>query len=224
VLRIRARYADQSKKIIGTPALNWPAVCACCGIPQPQTVYVLEQIARHNRGGWGPAAGGVSTYIPETGYQMLWNVPCCQPCLVHAQKSHHPFSLFWTVIRGGIPTMFLGGFILFSMGVADDPDAMSDPAGLVIAIAFVILNFVAWVGIWQLIGAFMRWRGSRFVTPMCADPRAPVAASSNYEHVRFDFTNDRYAWGVAQANGLWIEPARFTTLPWLADLGARNLG
>jgi len=223
MLRIRARYVDQSKTILGMPAMKWPDVCACCGAPQPQTVYPLEEIARHVRGGWG-AVGGVPVHVEESGHRMQWNVPCCQPCLVHARKSHHPFSLFWTVIRGGIPTMFLGGFILFSMGVADDPDAASDPAGVVIAITFVILNFVAWVGIWQLIGALMRWRASRFTTPACADPRVPVITSSSNEYVRFDFTNDRYAWGVAQANGLMVEPARFTTLTWLADVGAPRLG
>jgi len=223
MLRIRARYANGAK-ISGTPRLSWPEVCACCGKSRPKTTLLVEQIARHTRGGWGPAAGNVSTYIPESGNQMLWNVPCCGPCLVHSQKSRHPFSLFWTVIRGGVVTMFIGGFILFSMGVADDPDPTSDLPGLGVAIAFVALNFLAWVGIWRLIGRLMAWRGSRYVTPQCVDSRAPVATSSNLEFVSFDFTNDSYAQSVAAASGLATEPAKFSSANFMGDLRARIFG
>jgi hypothetical protein len=224
MLRIRAPYADRSKKIVGPPQLRWPAVCACCGYPQPQTAYLLDHLARRAGGIWSVLAFGAFCYTPETGYRMQWNVPCCGPCLVHAHKSHNPLSLKAMVICGGIPTAFIGSFILWSMGVANGPDLFSDPVGDVIAVCYILFSFLVWVGIWQLFDALMRWRGSRFVTPVCADPRAPVIASSNTQFVRFDFTNDRYAWGVAQSNGLMVEPARFTTVPFLADLGAPRLG
>lgn len=217
MLRIRARYAGDNTVITGTPVLNWPPFCACCGVPT-QAVASLRHVARQSGGMWGPDVGGMSYWVPETGYGMEWRIPCCEACQVHAQKSHHPFSLKWTLVRGGIITMFLGGFGLFSMGIADDPNA--SPLEILIAVTFVAVNFLAWYGIWKLIGALMRQRGRKFLTARCVDSLAPVSVSSGTQFVRFDFTNDWYAQGVAQVNNLTIERIPFV-FPIIGDMLAQ---
>lgn len=114
--------------------------------------------------------------------------------------------------------MFIGGFGLFSLGVADDPDA--SPIEIAIVIAFVVLNFLAWYYIWQGIGALMRARARKFVTPRCADSRSPVSASTGARFVKLDFTNENYAMGVAQMNGLQVEPIPFV-IPIVGDMLAQ---
>jgi hypothetical protein len=212
MLRIRAPYTDEKSAITSAPQVNWPQVCACCGQPNGGAVYQLKHRARESSGGEQGAAGLIFAWM-TSGFDMSWPVPCCQACQVHSRKSHNPLRLKWTILYAGIATMFIGGFALWSMGVANGNDLGDDPVGSVVAIGFVCLNFLAWYGVWRLAGGLMRWRGRGSTTPRCADSLAPVAAGSDARFVRFDFTNDAYARSVAQANGLATEPARFTKVP-----------
>lgn len=226
MLRIRAAYANERGGITGAPQLKWPQVCACCGQPNSGGTYTLNHLAREGGGGT-IVAGGMAHHMgggSNVNFGMSWPVPCCSACQVHSRKSRNPLRLKWTVIYGGIPTMFLGGFALWSMGVANNPDATADPVGTAMAFGFVGLNFVAWYGVWRLVGGLMRLRGRLSTRPGCADSLAPVAANSDSRFVRFDFTSDAYAASVAQANGLSTEPARFAKVPVLVGNMLARLG
>ncbi len=212
MLRIKAPYADEKTRFSGAPQLTWPQVCSCCGGPNNGLSYQLNHRARETSGG-SIVAGGMIYETSAGGIDMSWPIPCCATCQAHSRKSRNPLRLKWTIVYGGIPTMFLGGFALWSMGVANSPNAGDDPAGAVIAVGFVCLNFLAWYGVWLGVGALMRMRGRGGTTTACADSVAPVSAGTDSRFVRFDFTNDAYAGAVAQANGLATEPARFAKVP-----------
>jgi hypothetical protein len=212
MLRIRVPYLDETGIIAGGPQIKWPRVCACCGAANDGAACELKHRARESSAGDGNAAGLLLAWM-TSGIDMSWQVPCCEACQVHSRKSRNPLRLKWTVVYGGIPTMFLGGFGLWSMGVANGDDIGDDPVGVMVAVGFVCLNFLAWYGVWRLVGGLMRWRGRGSTTPQCADSLAPVAANSDAQVVRFDFTNDACAESVAKANGLATEPARFTRIP-----------
>ncbi len=213
MLRIRAPYADESGTLTEQPKLQWPEACACCGAPAAGSTYELKHRARETSGDGGNNIAGLLFAWMTSGIDMSWKVPCCDACRAHSRRSHNPLRLKWTIIYGGIPTMFIGGFALWSMGVANGSEASDDPVGAAIAVAFVCLNFLAWYGVWWLVGALMRALARGGTTPRCADSLAPVAANSNNKFVLLDFTNDAYAGGVATANGLTTEPARFTRVP-----------
>jgi hypothetical protein len=217
MLRVRARYADERGQITGVPQLNWPPACACCGLPTEARLAVTHR-ARESAGGWFSPDGITSYKVAATGHDMGWQVPCCEACQAHSRKSRNPFRLRTMLVFPAVATMFAGGFALFSMGIADDPDASAGE--IAIAIAFVVANFYAWWGIWRLLGAFMRQRGRASISARCADSVPPVSATSGSQFVRFDFTNDSYAAAVAQANNLMAERVPFV-FPIVGDMLVR---
>jgi len=218
MLRIRVPYIGEKSVITEGQDMKWPQVCGCCGQPNEGGAYQLKHRARESSLSDGNAAGLLFAWM-TSGIDMSWQVPCCPACQVHSRKSRNPLRLKWTIVYAGILTMFLGGFALWSMGIANGDDFSDDPAGTAIAIAFVCLNFVAWYVVWRLVGGLMRWRGRGSMTPGCPDSLAPVTANSDAEFVRLDFTNDAYAQSVAKANGLATEPARLAKVPvMLGDL------